>query len=152
MANYISGINNSTLNNYKKSNELLQKFIDLTATDQTNKYVTFAKYIKASNDFTILKPLVTEIRKSTNRKNIKDNNKKIEELVGKYGEIEKNLKEVIEKSPNLEDAYVILGNYYYLKDDKTNCIELYKKLIEKFPTSRDIDIYKGFLKGLEKIK
>jgi len=152
MANYISGINNSTLKNYELSNKLLKKYIALKSDDPANRYISFARYIIASNDFSVLKPMVTKIKKTTNQKNIKENKKKIKVLAEKYIEIETNLKKVIEKAPQIEDAYVILGNYYYLKNDTTNCIKIYKTLIEKFPSSKDIDIYKEFLKGIKKSK
>lgn len=152
MANYISGINYSTKKDYEKSNKYLKKFIDLTKSDLNNKYSVFAKYIVASNYFAELKPKVTEIKKTTNQKNIKANKKKIRELASKYTEIETNLNEVIQKNPKLEDAYVILGNFYYLKEDLGNCIKTYKSLISSFPNSKDIDIYKEFLKGVEKTK
>lgn len=152
MANYLLGINSSSKNEYEKSNKYLKTFIDLNSANPANKYVTFAKYIIASNDFAVLKPLVTNIKKLTNRKNIKENDAKIKKLTEKYTDIEKNLIEVIEKNPSIEDAYVILGNFYYLKNDMVNCIKYYKTLIEKFPSSKDVDIYKGFLKGIQKSK
>ncbi len=50
----------------------------------------------------------------------------------------------IEQKPDLEDAYVQLGNYYYWLQSLDEAIKVYKTLIEKFPASANINTYKNF--------
>lgn len=83
---------------------------------------------------------------------MKESDKKILSLATSAENIEGNLVFAIEKNPSLENAYVLLGNYYYLKKDIQNSIKYYKLLIEKFPGSADIEVYKVFLKDIEKRK
>ena len=50
----------------------------------------------------------------------------------------------------MEDAYKDLGLYYYYCEDLDKAIDMYKKLIEKYPSSTRLDAYKTFLESVEK--
>ncbi len=148
MANYLIGLNFSQAKDVNNSNKYLSKFVELNKEDQTNRYLGFAKYILGMNNFNKLKTTIDKIEKTTTRKNLNSNRKKIVSLASEEKGIEDNLLFAIEKNPNLENAYVLLGNYYYLKKDIVNSIKYYKSLVEKFAGSPDIEVYKVFLKDL----
>ncbi|MEN8154642.1 MAG: tetratricopeptide repeat protein [Acidobacteriota bacterium] len=151
-ANYLIGLNYSQLENVENSNKYLLAFVDITKENPDNKYLGFAKYIVGMNNFNTLKTKIDKIEKAKNRKNLKESNKKILKIASSEKGIEDNLLFAVEKNPNLENAYVILGNFYYLKKDIDNSIKYYKLLIEKFPGSADVEVYKVFLKDIEKRK
>ncbi len=151
-ANYLIGLNYSQLEDIANSNKYLLAFADITKDDPDNKYIGFAKYIVGMNNFNTLKVKIDKIEKAKNRKNLKQSNKNVMELAKAETGVEENLLFAIEKSPTLENAYVLLGNFYYLKKDIDNSIKYYKYLIEKFPGSADIEIYEVFLKDIERQK
>lgn len=151
-ANYLIGLNYSQLEDVENSNKYLTAFIDINTENLDNKYLGFAKYILGMNNFNNLKTKIDKIEKAKNRKNLKQSNKKVIELAKAETGVEENLLFAIEKSPTLENAFVLLGNFYYLKKDIDNSIKYYKFLVEKFPGSADIEIYKVFLKDIERQK
>jgi tetratricopeptide (TPR) repeat protein len=61
-----------------------------------------------------------------------------------------NLQKAIELRPDLEDAYVNLGNYYYLAGDLENGLKTYKIIKEKFPNSLNLAAYNNFIQKIEK--
>ncbi len=151
-ANYLIGLNYSQLEDVENSNKYLTIFTGFNKENHDNKYLGFAKYILGMNNFNTLKTKIDKIEKAKNRKNLKQSNKKVLDMAKAETGVEANLLFAIEKSPTLENAYVLLGNFYYLKKDIDNSIKYYKFLIEKFPGSADIEIYKVFLKDIEKRK
>jgi len=151
-ANYLTGLNFSQAGNTDNSNKYLLAFVELSKTNPDNRYLSFAKYIIGMNNFNTLKDKVDKIEKAKNRKNMKESDKKVFELAAAEKGVEENLLFSISKNPELENAYVLLGNFYYLKKDNDNAIKYYKLLIEKFPGSADIEVYKVFLKDIEKRK
>lgn len=151
-ANYLIGLNYSQSEDVKNSNKYLTAFINLNKDNPNNNYLGFAKYILGMNNFNTLKEKVDKIEKAKNRKNLVQSNKKIFELAKSENGIEENLLFTIEKNPTLENAYVLLGNFYYLKKDIGNAIKYYKLLIEKFPGSADTEVYRVFLKDIERQK
>ncbi len=151
-ANYLIGLNYSQLEDINNSNKYLMAYIDITKENPNNKYLTFAKYILGMNNFNVLKKKIDIIEKGRNRSNISKSNKKILDLANAEKGVEENLLFAIDKNPDLENAYVLLGNYYYLKKDLDNSIKYYKLLVEKFPGSADFEVYKVFLKDIERQK
>ncbi len=151
-SNYLLGLNYSQANDVENSNKYLKVFVDVSKDKPDNKYLGFAKYIMGMNNFNSLKTEVQKIEKAKTKNNLLASDKKIVELSKYYKDIEDNLLFAIEKDSTLENAYVLLGNYYYLKKDIDNSIKYYKLLIEKFPGSADFEIYKVFLKDIEKRK
>ena len=83
-------------------------------------------------------------------KNIKEPRIKISILAKNRSEIEKYLTKAIELKPDLEQAFVIIGNYYYLCQDINNALKTYLTLVEKFPNSKDISTYNSFIEILKK--
>ncbi|MEN8153765.1 MAG: tetratricopeptide repeat protein [Acidobacteriota bacterium] len=152
MATYLIGINYSQLNDTDSANKYLESYIELNKENPEDRYVPFAKYIIGTNKFKVLEEKVNEIRKGSNKKNLKKIKQKIVKLATDSKGIEDNLLFSIEKNPKLEGAFVMLGNFYYLKNDLTNSMKYYNLLIEKFPGSSDIEIYKVFLKDLKRQK
>ena len=151
-AHYLLGLNYSQAEDSPNSNKYLNEFVDLTKDNPENKYIGFAKYIIGMNNFNILKEKIDKIEKAKNRENLDESNKKVLDLANAETGVEPNLLYAIEKNPDLENAYVLLGNYYYLKKDLDNSIKYYQLLIDKFPGSADIDVYKVFLKDIRKSK
>jgi len=151
-ANYLIGLNYLQKKEIANSNKYLKKFIELNLETPENRYLGFAKYIIGMNKFNVLKEKINKIEIVKNRKNLKRSNQKILELAKAENEIEENLLFAIEKNPKLENAYVLLGNFYYLRRDLDNSIKQYKLLLEKFPNSQDAEIYKVFLKDIKRQK
>ncbi len=151
-ANYLIGLNFSQKGEIKNSNKYLKNFVALNSETPDNKYLGFAKYIIGMNSFNALKEKIGKIEKIKTRKNLKQSNRKILELAKSENDIEENILFAIKKKPELENAYVILGNFYYLRRDLENAIKYYKLLLEKFPNSTDTEIYKVFLSDIERQK
>ena len=64
--------------------------------------------------------------------------------------IQPNLAKAIELKPDLEDAFIDLGNYFFYCQDFDNSLKTYNDLITKFPTSPSIITYKSFMQNIEK--
>ncbi len=150
ICHYMVGLNSSQLKEYAKSEEYLNKFIELNKVEANNnpQLEPLAHFILGSNLMTVLDEEVQKIRDDANEK--REKKKDIQELAGKSPQIETYLSKAIELQPELEPAYMQLGNYYYYLGNIPKTIEYYKSLIEKFPTSQDIGAYKQFLTDLEK--
>jgi len=151
-ANYLLGLNYTQANDIDNSNKYLSAFIEINKEDKQNIYLGIAKYLIAKNNFNILKEKIRNIEKVRTRANLKESDKKILALTNSCKDIEDNLLFAIEIKPDLEDAYVLLGNFYYLKKNLDNSIKYYKLLVEKFSSSPDVEIYKVFLKDIERQK
>lgn len=149
-AHYIIGLNASQLKDYAKSNEYLTKFTELNKIEANAnpQLEPLAQYILGSNLMASLDEEVQKIRDDANEK--RDKKKDIEALAVKSPAIETYLAKAIELKPDLEPAYMSLGNYYYYLGKMDKAITTYKTLIEKFPNSPDIDAYKKFLTSMEK--
>lgn len=149
-AHYLVGLNASQLKEYVKSSEFLTKFVALNSVpaNANPQLEPLAQFILGSNAMSILDGEVQKIRDDANEK--RDKKKDIEELAAKSPQIETHLAKAIELKPDLEPAYMQLGNFYYYLGALPKAISTYKLMIEKFPTSQDLDVYKKFLENMEK--
>lgn len=149
-ANYMLGINNYELLNLKNEQIMAEPLsaerkakIDKLQQDKdklsANQVAGSAQKIaEIEDEMTLIK-----------NDDLKEKREKIAKAAQET-QVEPFLVSVIQNVPDLEDACVRLGNYYYLCQDYERAIELYKKLIEKFPSSQDMSSYKKFLDLLEK--
>jgi len=144
IANYLIGINFNHLKNFEKSNEYLLNFLELEKkSPQNTKLIPLANFLIGLNFFNPLEAKIQKINKT--------DLKKIYELAKEKKEIESHLSKAIELRPDIEEAYLKLGNYYYYCGDLEKSSGIYKKLIEKFPNSPDLSSYKTFLKKLKEL-
>jgi tetratricopeptide (TPR) repeat protein len=148
-AHYLMGLNASQLKESEKSNQYLKKFLELNADPAVNnpQLGPLANFIVGSNEMAALDKDVQKVRED---KNVKEKKEKIAELAKGKASIIDYLNKAIAGQPNLEPAYMHIGNYYYYQGDKVKAIEAYKTLIVKFPASPDLATYKNFLTDLEK--
>ena len=79
-----------------------------------------------------------------------DVKKKQAELASFRKDVVPYLQKAIELRPDIEDAYVKLGNYYYLAGDFENALKTYKTIKEKFANSPDMAAYNNFIQKVEK--
>ena len=139
---YMIGLNSEFANDMQTSTQYLTRFLE-EAKDSSEhaQFMPLANLLLGSGYMTMLK---AEIKKIDD----KDKVKKIAELAKSKSDIETYLTRAIELNPDLEPAYMHLGNYYYYCNDLEKTIATYKTLIEKFPNSPDLDQYKKFLQDV----
>jgi tetratricopeptide (TPR) repeat protein len=137
------GLNAEFANEIQTSTQYLTRFLE-EAKDSSEhaQFMPLANFLLGSGHMTLLKEEVKKMADS------KDKIKKIAELAKSQSQIETYLTRAIELKPDLEPAYMNLGNYYYYCNDLEKTITTYKTLIEKFPNSPDIDQYNNFLKEI----
>ncbi|MCX6584328.1 MAG: tetratricopeptide repeat protein [Candidatus Aminicenantes bacterium] len=146
---YLLGVVNNELQEYKTSNDYLAQYLELTKENPSDPWAPLATFLVGANNFAMLEKEVAPIK---NDPKDKDKATKIAALAKGYSGIQPNLSKAIELKPDLEPAYLQLGNYYYYCQDLDNTIQAYKALIEKFPASQDIESYKKFLEDVLKQK
>jgi len=150
IANYMLGINNYELLNLKNE-QIMAEPMSAERKAKMDKLQQDKDKLNASNVAT----KAQEIAKIEDEMTLilNDDNKEKREKIAKAAQetqVEPFLTSVIQNLPDLEDAYVRLGNYYYLCQSYEKAIEFYKNLIEKFPSSPYISSYKKFLDTMEK--
>jgi tetratricopeptide (TPR) repeat protein len=139
------GLNSSFTSDFQTTTESLTKFLELAKDSSEHaQFLPLGNLLLGSNQMTQLQKEVEKIEKG------KDKLKKITALAKSKPEIETYLTKAIELQPNLEPAYMHLGNYYYYCSELEKSIETYNKLIEKFPNSPDLNQYKRFLNDISK--
>lgn len=146
---YLLGVVNNELQEFKTSNDYLAQYLELTKENPSDPWAPLATFLVGANNFSMLEKEVAPIKSDPNNK---EKAAKIAALAKGYTGIQPYLTKAIELKPDLEPAYMQLGNYYYYCQDLDNSIQIYKTLIEKFPGSQDIESYKKFLDGVLKQK
>lgn len=149
MSLYLLGVVNSQLKEFQASTEYLLKYLELTVANPSDPFAPIANFLIGSNNFELLEKEVVPIKNDPEEK---QKATKIAALAKKHENIHAYLEKAAQLKPELEPAYMQLGNYYYYCQDLEKAIQIYQTLIEKFPTSPDIDSYKKFLAGIEKQK
>jgi len=146
---YLLGVVNNELQEFKTSNDYLAQYLELTRENPSDPWAPLATFLVGANNFSVLEKEIAPIK---NDPNDKEKTTKITALAKANTGILPYLTKAIELKPDLEPAYMQLGNYYYYCQDLDNSIQTYKTLIEKFPGSQDIESYKKFLEGVLKQK
>jgi tetratricopeptide (TPR) repeat protein len=149
LANYMIGVNYSRLNQPDKAIPFLEKFIASPQNETTTPWLAISYYLLANNQYSILDKRIAQI-KGENAADALVTFDRIAEAAKANTAILPNLAKAIELKPDLEDAYVKQGNYYFLCQDFDNALKGYNDLIAKFPTSPDVANYKSFLQKIEK--
>lgn len=146
LSHFLAGLNTSQLKKYKESNEYFIEYLDVTQNNPSDPYRATVNYLIGSNNYELLQKEIAVIKNDKK----KDMRERVAQLAKGKKNIQPYLAKAIELNPNLEPAYMLLGNYYFLCLDYENAMQAYRTLIEKFPNSQDINTYKNFLKGIEK--
>ena len=149
LAQYMMGFNLSLLGKPEEANGYLRKYVELVAADPANAFAPVADYMIAKNEYALLDKEMAKIKADKEATDIKA---RIKTLAGQYTNIPELIGKAIAGKPELEDAYLVLGNYYYLAGDLDQAIASYKNLLEKFPASASLAEYKSFLQKLEEEK
>jgi tetratricopeptide (TPR) repeat protein len=141
------GVNYSSVADFDKSNEYLNKYLELTQANEADPRRPDAIYMIASNNYGKLEKETAGIDKE-----------KLDEIAAKakaHTDIVPNLQKVVDSTARdviKEQAYMKMGNYYYMSREIDQAISTYEALIAKFPNSRDIASFKDFLGKLKDIK
>jgi len=177
VSHYMLGLGLGQMNKYEEAQENLIKYLELSQSDPANPFAPLANYMIGSSAYlaldeevekinTEIRGLNGELEKINNDSKIKDEDKiksakpvqdKIAEAqkrkaglaVEKTGRIVPYLTKAIEGRADLEDAYVKLGNFYYLCEDWSGALKIYQTIMEKFPSSPDRSTYEKFMKTIE---
>lgn len=149
LTQYMLGVNLSMTGMAEESSTYLKKYLDLVGGDTANPYAPVAAYLIAKNEYTLLEEEVGKARKD---ESITDKRGHVKGLAQAKSDIPKLIEKALAGNPDIEDAYVVLGNYYYLGGDLDKAIAAYKNLVQKFSTSPAAADYKGFLQKLEEEK
>ncbi len=149
LAHYMLGFNLSLLDKPEEANGYLRKYVELVATEPGQNFAPVADYMIAKNEYALLDKKVAVLRAD---KEATDLIAKVKALSTEYANIPELLGKAIAAKPDLEDAYLVLGNYYYLSGDIDQAIASYKNLLEKFAGSANKAEYEAFLKKLEQEK
>ncbi|MBN2399527.1 MAG: tetratricopeptide repeat protein [Candidatus Aminicenantes bacterium] len=149
LANYILGINYSRLNQPDKAIPCLEKFIAAPQNESTTPWLPTSHYLLANNHYLILEKQIAQLKddKSSDALASLEN---ITAAAKANTAIQPNFSKAIELKPDLEEAYLKLGRYYFFCQDFDNALKTYNELITKFPTSPDMADYKSFMQNIEK--
>jgi tetratricopeptide (TPR) repeat protein len=142
----VLGIDAYSVNDYEKAVEYLTKFLEIAKDSSAHSPMMPVAYSYLGSSYFI--PLRKEVEKV-----IEKDQSKAAELAKNKTEIETYLSKAIELSPNapqMEDAYKDLGLYYYYCEEFDKAVEIYKKLVENYPSSTNISAYKNFLESVTK--
>lgn len=149
MSLYLLGVVNSQLKEFTTSTQYLLKYLELTVANPSDPFAPIGNFLIGSNNFQLLEKAVAPIKSDSEEK---QKATKIAAVAKKHENIQPYLDKAIQLKPDLEPAYMQLGNYYYYCQDLEKAIQTYQTLIQKFPDSPDIESYKKFLAGIEKQK
>lgn len=143
---YGAGRNYVQTGETKKAIEYLTKFLELSeGSAQHAQFLPEVYMYLGGLNMKLLEDEIKNIDKTVKKGKIE----KVAELAKQRTDIEKFLLKAIELDANNERAHMDLGNYYYRCNDKAKAVEMYEKLVAKFPGSQDINTYKTFLKGIK---
>lgn len=150
LAQYLMGLNFSFLNKPEDSNLHLLKFLELAPTAPADQYVPLAAYLVGKNEYSQLTEEISKVKNDPAAAS--DLRVRVQNLAKSHIRIQEMLLKTLAIKTDIEDAYVVLGNYYYLARDLDQAIATYKVLIEKNPASPTLADYQNFLKNLENEK
>jgi tetratricopeptide (TPR) repeat protein len=149
LANYMLGINYSRLAQPDMANPYLEKFIAGPQNEKTTPWLPLSYYLLANNNYLTLDKQVAQIKDDKTGDALSKLDR-IAALAKAVPGIQPNFAKAIELKPDLEDAYVKLGNYYFFCQDFDNALKAYNDLIAKFPASPDLANYKTFMQSIAK--
>lgn len=149
LAIYMLGINYSRLNQSDKAILFLEKFVAGPQNEITKPWMPVSHYLLANNHYLILEKKIAQIKEDKSS-DAMVTFERIAEAAKANTAIQPNLVKAIELKPDLEDALLKLGNYYFYCMDFDNALKVYNDLISKFPTSADLASYKSFQQNIEK--
>ena len=146
-ANFNLGVNLTQLKKPEEARQYLLKYLVIQTENPTDPLLPIANFILGANSYSVLEKEAEKIKKD---KSVKKPKTRISILAKTKSEIEKYLTRAIEMKPDIEQAYLTLGNYYYLCQNIKKALETYEKLIKTFPLSKDIATYHSFVDVLKK--
>ena len=146
---YMLGLNYSRLDQTEQANPYFEKFITAPQNETTTPWLPLSYYMLAKNNSLPLTKQIAQIKAEKSGDPLV-----MFDLIATAAKastgIQPNLAKAIELKPDLEDAFVDLGNYFFYCQDFDNALKTYNDLIAKFPTSPSITTYKSFIQNIEK--
>ena len=146
MTHFNLGVNLTQLNELKQAIRYLQKYITLQTENPGDKLLPIAHYALALNAYQLLEKEIETIKQDKEG----DKKRRIAKLAKTNQALANHLLKAIAGRPDIEQAYLTLGNFYYLALDLENSLKVYQQLAEKFPQSVDLAAYQNFIKELQK--
>ncbi len=159
---YLLGMNFTQLKKTDKGNEYFKQYVKLTSEDPKDPYAPVALYLVTKSDFDKLNKRVDAVKKADEEesKKKKKNRRKKKKGPGLRDKIAaeakkdlhilKDLQKIVKLKADFEDAYLMLGNMYYLLNNLEKSAETYNHLVVNFPSSENGASYKAFLADLKK--
>jgi tetratricopeptide (TPR) repeat protein len=149
LAAYMLGLNYIRLDQPEQANSYLEKFIAGPQNETTTPWLPLSYYMLAKNNTIPLTQQITRIKAEKSGDPLV-----MFDLIATAAKastgIQPNLAKAIELKPDLEDAFVDLGNYFFYCQDFDNALKTYNDLIAKFPNSPSSTAYKSFIQNVEK--
>lgn len=149
LATYMLGLNYSRLDQPEQANPYLEKFIAAPQNETTTPWLPLSYYMLAKNNTIPLTKQIAQIKAEKSADPLA-----MFDLIATAAKactgIQPNLVKTIELKPDIEDAFVDLGNYFFYCQDFDNALKTYNELIAKFPTSPSLPAYKTFMQNIEK--
>lgn len=145
---YLLGVSNSQLMNAEKSTKYLMEYLELTVNNPSDPYAPLANFLVGSNKYNSLQKEIEPIKDSKDKNAVE----KVAELAKSKKDVLTYLTKAVELNPKLEPAYTLIGNYHFLCLDYEKALQVYSSLVEKFPGSSDVGVYKGFIEKIKKAK
>ena len=145
LAHYMMGVDLDMLRQPDESSVYLRKYLELMGPESADSFAPVARFLVAQHEYALLEKEVARLKSDTS---ITDLKARTRELAQAHGVIPELIQKAIAARPDIEDAYVILSNYYYYARDLERAIAACQALIEKFPNSPSLDVYRNFLKKM----
>jgi Tfp pilus assembly protein PilF len=146
LAQYMMGVDLSMLNKPEESSVYLRKYLELVGSNTADSFVPVASFLVAKHEYALLEKEVAKLKED---KSITDLKARTRELAKTHGSIPDLIQKALTAQPDIEDAYVILSNFYYFARELDRAIATCKTMIEKFPASASLADYRNFLKKME---
>ncbi len=142
---YMIGLNYYHLSDLQNAINYLEKFLAVNKDNPANKqYLPLAHFIIGSCSYDQLEQEVIKKDKS--------DIEGVAKLARANKMIIPHFIQALKLKSDIEQAYLKMGNYYYYCRDLDKTIEQYEYLIEHFPNSPDLQVYKHTLETFKKEK
>ena len=109
LAHYMMGFNLSLLDKAEEANGYLRTYVELAAAETANNFAPVAEYMIAKNEYALLDKKMATVRADKEETDVMG---KVRTLAAEYANIPELLGKAIAAKPDLEDAYLVLGNYH----------------------------------------
>jgi len=146
LAQYMLGVDLNMLGRTDESSVFLRKYLELVGPETADSYAPVASFLVAQHEYGLLDKELGRLKADAS---VTDLKARTQELARAHGDIPELLQRAIAGRPDIEDAYVLQANYFYYARDLDRAIAACQTLIEKFPNSASLEVYRNFLKKMK---